>query len=57
MQYPFCSNVAKQVAHFSYPFYRRLSVNMSTRASHLPLTVMETSVLLADPMELLATHL
>ena len=33
------------------------SVNVSSCRSHLPLTVMITFALLADPMELLATHL
>ena len=32
-------------------------LNMSMCEPHLPLTVMETVALLADPMELLATHL
>ena len=32
-------------------------LNVGTCEPHLPLTVMETVALLADPMELLATHL
>ena len=32
-------------------------LNVSMCEPHLPLTVMETVVLLVDPMELLATHL
>ena len=32
-------------------------LNVSMCEPHLPLTVMETFVLLVDPMELLATHL
>ena len=38
-------------------FFTHGSVYVSSCRSHLPLTVMETVVLLADPMELLATHL
>ena len=34
-----------------------LMLNVSVCEPHLPLTVMETVALLADPMELLATHL
>ena len=37
--------------------FTEASVNVSSCRSHLPLTVMITFVLFADPMELLATHL
>ena len=38
-------------------FFTHGSVYVSSCRSHLPLTVMITFALLADPMELLATHL